>query len=484
MTNPVKFAIMAKNYGKERIMKLRLLLPGLLLAALLAGCGGGGSQPTAAPDILPTPGATEPAAVDYRLVYGQARSAVEQAGNLLLSYRITTGWTAGDSTVTDQVEGTASIANVGSEDMTAIVEETLSYGTYRESYAKGVSFVRAGNSFFRGNSTGEDFLERQVSPILLDEALYGEVTGREENDGLVISFAKPTGAEAWPGISGDLTLTDAWGEVLLDASGSLVQSDFQARYRLEDMEYSLHYTVKVSTPKALDLEGLQKDFFDNCPNLTDIRAPKEMLKAVGSLFSANRIAASLAEEIKNDALDFGYRKDQSVSLTQTDSLQARVSTDVALNDYRGEYSHTTREEAFADGVYSVKLGDAWQKDPNITAGEMRRYCEDLVLSGLLATKYLTDATAVSGDGTVTLTLKGSEAFMEDIMAQIKSLLNVDLSVQAQQVQTKAAEGYLVIDQVTGLPLEAGIRFLRQYTIDNVPYELSYSLRVEISLLSE
>lgn len=458
-------------------MKKRILLPILCLTAFLFGC----TSPEPAP-VETTQLATAPT-IDGAAAYHAAREAVLEADNRVLTYGMSTVWTQGQQRVTDSFTGTASLAGCLGDALTAVIEEDLSYGSYRESFDAGVSYIRSGSSVFRGETSSEAFLQRQMPAVLLDDGLYREAETLQDGAQWRILFSGAAGPESWADVPQDARLLSASGEAVLDADLALVKTGYTLSYEIGGRVCTVTAQVQVSTPKELNLEDHFQDRFDNCPLLADIRVPRMMLQTVGKIFSATGFEAEISESIHSEILNFTHNKESSINISGKDAgMDAAINTHLVVSDYRGEVSNTQMGEVFAEGRYSSWInGGNHAYDPSVTAQQVRQYCEDLLLSGLMASKYLSDATLTQGEEEMVLTMNASDMFAADIMAHLTAVLQADLDSRATSIQTPEAQGYLVLEEGTGLPTAMGIHFRRNHTVDNVTYALNYDLTETLNL---
>lgn len=453
-----------------------------LLVLILAGCGG--------PDVPETTPAatTEPVpTVPVRQRYNEAREQVEDASNLVLDYTVSSQRQIGENVFPSKITGKASYNNYRWVNMLAIVEETLELGAYSSAYAetycegKANAVVRDGR--FQQTMTPKEFTQRQIPAILLTEELYEKVESVEDGDVTRILFSQPVALERWVG---DGELISAYGEALLDGEGNLLESSYTARFRTEKVITELEIMVAVKTPEALDLSAVHGAHDLPAIVISDMNAPRRLLQTVADVYNARQLDCQIREHIDSEAIPMSYSRTTELSmLGHGEELQAQVSYAVAMTDYRGKVTQRHQQEQFADGVYTVTMGeDSPVTDDSVTATAMRQYLEDTVLSGLFAMKYLQEAAVQEEDGLIRYTFTGNESFYADLMKQLTAFLQVDLDAQAQSSQTGAVGSYLLVDPETELPVAMGIYLSRSHTIDTIRYKLDYSLEEKLSFGEE
>jgi hypothetical protein len=213
-----------------------------------------------------------------------------------------------------------------------------------------------------------------------------------------------------------------------------------------------------------------------------LNAPRRLLQTVADVYNARQLDCQIREHIDSEAIPMSYSRTTELSmLGHGEELQAQVSYAVAMTDYRGKVTQRHQQEQFADGVYSMTMGqEPPVTDDSVTATAMRQYMEDTILSGLFAMKYLQEVTVQEENGLLRYTFTGNDSFYADLMKQLTAFLKVDLDAQAQSSQTNSLGGYLVIDPETELPVAMGIYLSRSHTIDTIRYKLDYSLEETLS----
>lgn len=461
----------------------RLLLITMILAAILAGC----TQP-APPETTPPVTTTVPEpTVSTETLYETARLAAENADNLVLTYTIDQEKTVGGNRFTENIVGSTSISDVGRKNMTAVVEQTIDFGVYScdyaETFCEGSAFVVVNGCRFQTTPTPEEFVKRQIQPVLINESLYASIECVAGEDTTAIYFGEARGLEAWVG-QGELI--EASGSALLDSTGRLMQTEYTASYRLDGMEVTLKAQVEIKTPEGLDLGAIHIGHDLPSIPISNMDAPRALVKAAADIYAASDLFCQMREKIHSEALPLTYIQNTRLKLRGFgEELTAEALYDVSLSDYRDTVSERQQTEQFLDGMYSVSVdGGAAIQNPEITAEAMRQYCEDTVLSGLFAMKYLQDAQSETADGRIRLTFAGNEAFCGDLMEQLSAFLQVNLDEQAQSSETLKAGGYLELDAATGLPVAMGMELERSHALDGIRYVLQYQLDEEFSFTEE
>ena len=455
------------------------LTAGIILCIFLLGLAACDSQE--APPATPT----EPL-VAAAEAYETAKAQLLAAPNRILTYTTTTSSTIDGQAYTQSVEGTASFSNVGTDDMIAVVEEKLVYGTvsadYLLSFCNGRAYSRISGSTFGAEMTAEDFLATQLPAALLDTSLYESIAYRTHADGTGILFTQPKSLESWVNAPKGAQQVIASGLAILDSTGALIQTEYTAEYSCGDTAYYLQITLKCTTPAQLELSALHPEHPDEYAVLACLDAPKLLLQAAGHIFSAKNLSADAEETIFSEIIPLTRQRKSQIAISGTsDTLKAMLANTISITDYRDQPSVTTQTYLFQNGVCTSSIDGS---DPTVQAGitaeTMRTSIEDTLLSALFAPRYLAGATLTEEEGVYRLDFTGNEAYCSDLTRDLSAFLNLSMEGVTSHHSTEA-NGYLCIDKVTGLPVAMGMYFSRTHMFGDIPYVLSYQLDQAVNL---
>ncbi len=454
----------------------------IILMVGMVGCGKKDAVSTPASSAS----ATQPPSAQE--VFAQAKTAVLTAGNRILTYTLNRNRTVNNQTFSEKITGTASFSSLGTDAFDAIVEEELTYGTYTstysESYCAGNAYCTITDQSFSTAMSAQDFVTRQLPPVLIDENLYGSITLQANDDGTVFSFTQPASLENW--ISDQQpTLISATGTATLNTSGELVQTAYSAQYAIGSVTYSLNATVRVSTPDTLDLSVLHPDHSQNCVQITCLDAPKFLLRCVGDLFVSQAISSTAKETIISEAIPLSQIRTSGYYIIGADTdVGAAIRHSTDYQDYRNESIITTEDHTLLGGIctYSANGSDPAVLE-GITAQQIRTQIEDSILSAIFALRYISDAQIMDSGNAYYITFIGNESYCSDLNANLQSFLNVDLDSTADSFENTRAGGHLTIDKASLLPTSLGMNFTRIHSFGKVKYDLSYELVHTLSLAS-
>ncbi len=467
---------------------LSLLLLGAMLFSFWGCDDSKAPEPSDTTQLEPTESTQpEPTAAD---IYEEALAALTALTDGEYNIRITTTRTTGDATYTDEVRRTVYYENIGSENMVAVVNSENNfpedyYFDSREVYTDGTvyySFTSMDDTTYSTAMDAEDFLARQVPISLLDAALYGTVT---QSSDTLISFTDATALESW--IAPEYAeLLEASGEVELWTDGTIKSMTYEASYLQGPVAVERSYTLKPVSSTVGDLTGYLPDSEEPCVTVEDIDIPyfvafsnymgyslRDCSLATGYNLVAASEALGMTYSVYADLYtsgsgdDFLYTAEQSISST----------------DYSGEYAYTY-EERFADGVavYSV---DGGEEIP--TSGTARNYAE--YMSTVLtyytpSVRHIETVQMEDMNGFWYIEYTGNEDFglaVEDMASYDLAGDSDFLDGYANEYKTDTAEGYVIIDKDSLLPIASGINYQGRHNIDGSFYRLYYTVSQTISI---
>jgi hypothetical protein len=213
-------------------------------------------------------------------------------------------------------------------------------------------------------------------------------------------------------------------------------------------------------------------------------------RATGYLLQTNNISAHYTDNIYFQAFGDSRTQDITLYMANHENLSALVKTLTKLkNDSRvGQDTQLSKIELFADNRYLVSTDDNKPiESSNITAYDMRQYCQNRLVSTVMLPKHITGAQIISSEKSVRIQYSASEEFANLISSnacqslyQQPELLN-DL---AQSCTTDTLQCYLELDKITGLPIASGISYSGTHNVAGTAYSLSYKADQIYDLLSQ
>ena len=471
---------------KERMKRLIPLLF-LVFALALTGCNQDPQAPTTEPTQTETE-ATTP--VDYAALYDQAVNDIRQRQDFVLDLRYSDKRTVGGISFPKSGTGTAIYTGLGTENMEALITEDLTFGSYQtaytQSYLSGMAYTQASGNSFVSQLTPEEFLSYQVPAVLLDWNLYSTVTWEGTAGGKIIyHFTDATGFETWANILPHAQLVEAAGHAILDESGILRESSYQVSYTVNDVPCQLE--VKAILSFASQSTASQHPTYpENCSQLSAYLAPRLILQAMGAVSSTDAFTGNQTETIFCEAAALARTQQAQIDVFgRGKDFMGQVGYTVSLTNYAGIPTVNTQVETFRDGSYSYRIngGDPIPKN-NITASQMREYCEDTLLSGLLSPELISGATATDTGEFYVVQFTCKDELSNAVLTSAIKLLGLDLDNFAESYTTETGTAYLSISKITGLPVTLGRSFTRIHVIDGVSYRTTSQTDTRITLPSD
>lgn len=467
-------------------MKLctKLLALLLCLALFCTGCG----PETPADSTPPAQQPTAPAQTDAKSLYDTARAAVDSAPDLSLTLALSESRVVGGESYTEAVSGTAVYLSRGTDAMVAQIREALTFGTYASDYEQyyigGTAYCQVNDYSFHTPMSGDEFAALQLPAVLLDSALYGNLSMEQTDTQTVITFSEPTALESWATESELAQLISAGGTATVNADGTLAATAYQAQYTLGTTVYTLSVTVGVSVSDDLKLDAMT--YAQESTEIAFFEAPRILLQVVGDVYTVQSLSTSLNEVISCQAAAMLRQQNVTVDTWGSgDEFIAKADYTVNTTDYTGTATTYTQTELFRDGTYTSSVnGGSEIAQPGITSQQMRAYCEDTALATLMTMTYLGGAEMEDLGDFYSITFTGNETFAETMFGQVYSLISVDLDIYAPDYATDIAQGYLTINKYTKLPTAAGLHLSRTHTIDTVPYQTTYQLDQGLTFSSD
>ena len=302
---------------KQSTRILALLLCLCMTLGLLAGCGKAEPTPeatpapTAEPTLEPTP---EP--IDYPAIYREAEETLRGQENLQVDARITqelllpdySAETPGAQlTVTEKTTRTARYQGLGGNDLLSTVEDVVVLGEnprieQRLIYAEGLEYVELNGSKYCSELDAAAFRDSRPPLLLLDPALYGQLSGEASEAGFSLRFEEPSGAETWA-LPEDAALLEALGSAVVSADGTLTDVRYELRYLFGGITVHTVYELHYSPAPELDLSGEIPTSAKGWETLDDPEAPMAVLRAGLLLSACNAVTAELNFIYSSEAAD-------------------------------------------------------------------------------------------------------------------------------------------------------------------------------------
>ena len=491
-------------------MKQHKRLPALLLClclivGLLAGCGQQAGQenavspaPTSEPTAAPTP---EPP--DYGEIYRAAAEDLGRQENLRTETRITQELILPDYaaatpgaqvTITEKTTRTGRYQGLGGDAPLAVVEDVVVLDPHprveqRLVYAEGLEYVELNGAKYCSEQDAAAFLDSRPPLLLLDAALYGDLSGEETADGYSLRFEAPSGGESWA-LPEDAELLEASGTASVTGEGVLTGASYELRYLFGGVTVHTRYELSYSPAPDLDLRGEVPESARGWESLDDPEAPMAVLRAGRLLTECSSVSADLNFRYYSEAAGIllYYSQDESF-LNQSGTSLYHGTFNVSgleLSD-QSVFSYSY-EEDFSRGALSTAYSDGSEDREPMSSREAQDYFLYTVALYFPGFDQLKDAESRDVGAYRLISFSGTEdygAIVKDgVQGDVFPSRPTILDDYASAYLTKNLTGFLAVEKVTGLPTALNLDYTGIHTIDGAPYELSMALNMGLKLYTE
>lgn len=481
--------------------KLISLILALAMVLSLAACTGHSdptdpptSAPTAPPTDPPTDPPTEPPTEpptapppDPAQLYSDAVTLLNGCADLTLSIRTTHTMTVDGSVFEETSTQTVTYSGYSTEAFAAAATETVDWDgfavAYEEFFRDGTMYTAEEEArFYKGAMTAEEYTSRYAPVVMLDAALYSQITA----EGDVLTFSDPTAGESWI-VPEHGKLEDATGTVTLNSDGSIRSYTYDVTYSFGAAEICYDIEMEIATT-AGDIPVV--DDTVEYTELEFVDAPRFIDMAIGFLqqpSGTHSVSASIVESVTTQA-GGAIRNQSSVvnSWGRSSEYMGAVDVSVYLITADGTQSYE-QEERFVKNSYTIAIdGGRPEKKSGITASSFQNYCIETLYTAIPASSYLIGCTGTDLGSIYFLEFTYSEDMAEALKGSICNLFWNDadfLDDLAEDYRTEEMTGYLSIDKNTGLPLALGYYFEGYHTLDGYDYMISLQQDQSYDLIS-
>ena len=443
-----------------------------LISCLLPGCT------TNTPITEPTEPLSTP--VDATALYASATEALASSASVSMSIFSRSSVAVGSDIYSGQSAQKLTILNQGSEDTRIISEEFSFHGqtgiSIEEIYMDSMGYFSIDDNHFKSEMTAQEFLQRYAPVVILDPALYTDITAHSENDTTYITFDGATAAEAWLHLE-NITLDSASGTACIKQNGQLRSCSYTLKYTYAGMHHYqscyIYYndaaTEDIAVPAGADAYTLLE-----YPDL-----PRLLESAYGLLLQSNTVTTHTAQTYLSQAAGVYYSSNSFINTARDENqdLLARLENSIYIYDYtRNSTTEHEQTELFKDGVYSISTnGEEPVENRFIKEDDVWEYTMQALTENIVMSKYLKNATAVDLGSLYLFEFEGTEEMAQSIRDHCCELLFSDadlLNDMAQAYKTTKIDCYLAFDKYSGLPTAVGIHYTGYHTVDGVDYELA------------
>lgn len=481
----------------------------LCLLLSLAACAGKQERTTepAAPDSTaePTPAPTPeptPEPLDGKKLFGDAADTLSQAQSLSADYvfrqEITipdyTGKELGSMTLKEENTRSVEYEALGSDDFRARLTDKIKLGdspeqSQQQVFADGVLYLEFDGARYYSKTEAADFLADQIPTVLLDETLYETVEAEETETGYTIRFSDAAGAESWAMPDAGEWI-EASGSAELSADGALTGASYLLSYRFGGLTVQASWEAAYHSPETLDLASYVPENTKKYESLDSAAAPLMLKRAAYLLESAGAAQASMTGEYVVEAAAQSMRKyDQLSMLDRKSGFVFHEDVSVYATDYvRQQSADYSYEVDFAKGVWTAVFPDGTTESNIINAAEAREQLRESLSRYIPGGGELIDADLEEVGDYWLIRFAADEDYGTRVKNGIcNELFPTDpkiLDRLSSDYKTKAAEGYLAVEKVSGIPTAISLSFSGIHTIEDTPCALSMEMSMGLSLYTE
>ena len=457
-------------------MKKRLLLVcGALICAIMLWFTGHLILPAG------TQGGAYREVSDADTLYLDSLTSIRTATDIMLNISMTRETIVGNAVFTETSQQWLSYLELGTENMRAALNETLTIGDHRteitEIYSGGTGYITVNGIAFSGAISPEDYQNRFAPAILLDPSRYQTITGFDTRKNYIIQFTQPVEAEAWA-LKESASVIEAEGTAYVSYEGQLTGSTYTLTYQQGNAQIRLTYTVDVepiSTNITLPEDTAKYQVIDY------LDGPRMLEQTTGYLLLADYVSAKYSDDIYCQT--FGDHRTQEITLHATLAEQnnwsalVQTQTNLTNESKAGTDSNFKKTELFKDGIYRSATNDGeWVNNGEVTADTMHTYCKNQLIGTVMLPQYITGAQIEEAENTIRIVFSGSESFAPLICSNICQTLYQKpelLNDMAQSNTTNTLQCYLELDRKTSLPIASGINYDGSFYVEGVPYVLRF-----------
>lgn len=457
----------------------------LLCLAMLASLAGCGEKPvTTEPTETTAPPETTAPAPTAAELYAEAAEGLRQKKDLTMKVTYIRSMTLGVETLKETIQQEVILRDMGTDSFCASLEETWYNGSFltvtSEVFTGGKLYAQLNYDCFSAEMTGEEYLDRLVPVVMLDESLYETV----EHSGKEYSFSGATALEGWVD-NPYAQLISAEGTAKVDSDGSITETAYKAQFAQGPGKVELSVTVKFSEDPGDPIQVPDKGEHYVLQDTPD--APAMVLRAAGYIYQADSLqteylevttveAGNYLEVYGKDIATWGRLATQAAKITHM--VQAMdLSTGEMLDDY-------VMEETYLDGVVTTVIdGGRPEEETGFVPTDVRTSAENAAIGLLPDTRQVKDYDlTVIGDMLI-LDFTWESSTAEEIVNNVLDSVLEDSEgflESATRYSTREAKGTLCLDAATLMPLAATQTITGTHTVDGE--KLATSLECQQSFL--
>ncbi len=463
---------------KKHIRLVALILCAAMLLSMV-GCAQTPAETTAPPT---TAAPTDPPGPDAAALYAQGRAAVDEAADLQLSVSVYRTRKVADEEYVESAQQKISLQGIGTDGLQVTLEDntTINQITYtaREYFNAGTVWMEFDGLPFTSQLEQESYLSRLAPAVLVDAALYGEITAQETDDGWRILFSQPTAGESWL-VPENAELIEASATALVNAAGVLTQTKYTVTYLYGPTEIHEEWKAEVTIPEALSLTNPLTAAEEDYIVLEYIDAPWLLTQAACDVARTKNISYSSVDTMISYAAGAVFSQQESIDIYgRNEGTMYNYDLSVSIQDQTGTAQEYSYVENLQNSVIKITEDEGNPSSQRISVSQidgLRSYYIDVINDFPWEPQDLTSATLTDLGSVYLLEMTGNDALGEIYESAAADSFWGDpdfLMNLASDYRTETLTAYLSIDKYTQLPVSFGFYYEGVHTLDGMPYVLS------------
>lgn len=340
--------------------------------------------------------------------------------------------------------------------------------TFEEIWYEGKLYGKLNNYGYSAELTQDEYFRRFAPAVLLTPANYSSITLTNN----IFGFSAATGFEDWVACDG-FEFLEASGTAALNEQMQITSFTYSVSYLYGNVRYEIDYATTLS---AVEDEISAPSKYVNWQEVGSADLPMMIERAYSYLLLSNQKSISTMRLAQSDAVAFSAAAQRDLILHKGDDLKMlnQEFTEV-LNLSTGNIESFSMQETYSDGVLRY-IGDDTAADPEeMDAAEIERFFTETVNFRFpeLNTFEEIYISYVQGGCVFDYTL--SEDVSEFLRLEVQEYLFGEkqfLDLESSGYELLMAEGYLAIDQYSGLPTANSITYSALHTIGGEKYQLT------------
>lgn len=340
--------------------------------------------------------------------------------------------------------------------------------TVDETYYEDAVYSKINNYGYVTELSQEGFVNRYIPAVMLNPAYYDNIT--IESDG--ISFSDANAIEDWIQRDG-YNLVEASGKAIFDSNQKCTGFKYHVVYDYGSVRHELDYNTSFIDD---GLTMAEPSKYVRWMEIGVADAPIMLERAYGFLLSSNMKTVNGSQLVQSGVAnasyvqysDLYYHKDDEIHILDQGGIQV---IDYSTNDV---YSAVT-SGLYCDGQFVYSVNGEEEERLDVTEQESEELYLNSVDTFYPAMITMDDFFVSFVQGGVVFDYTFSVDWSELFRQQAQYALFGEpqyLDLMASGYECLLAEGYLAIDQYSGLPTSNSITYSATHTIDGEKYPLA------------